>query len=49
MDTNEGAGGSYVVDAKTGERVLVERTRDAEQAPKPAPEKVQKPIKYKDF
>jgi len=48
MDTNEGAGGSYLIDHKTGERVLVERTDHKVKAPVSAPEKVQKPIKHKD-
>lgn len=45
MDTNDGAGGSFVIDEKTGERVLVERTKEkAEPAQAPA----HKPKKSKE-
>jgi hypothetical protein len=33
MDENEGKGGLYEVDPKTGKRRLVERTSEAEAAP----------------
>lgn len=32
-DKFEGQGGSYVIDPKTGERKLVERTAEPEQTP----------------
>lgn len=32
VDTNEGMGGSYVVDPETGQRVLQQRTLTTEQA-----------------
>lgn len=34
-DPNAGHGGSYVLDPKTGERTLVERTQDPADAPAP--------------
>lgn len=48
MNNNDGAGGSYVVDPKTGERVLVERTDHEIKAPVIVPQKAQKQSKYKD-
>jgi hypothetical protein len=51
MDNHEGAGGSYVVDPKTGIRTLVERTKDAADKavsePKPKPEP-KKPVKFEE-
>lgn len=44
MDEFTGVGGSYVVDPKTGERKLVERT--SETQPKPVP--VEAPILKED-
>jgi len=51
MDNNAGAGGSYLIDPDTGERVLVERTKDAkekaDEAPVPKPEP-KKTVKFKE-
>ena len=38
IDENEGLGGSYTLNPKTGKRTLVERTKPAEQTDKPADE-----------
>lgn len=38
MDENEGKGGSYVIDPKTGLRRLVERTEELPQTGMPADE-----------
>ena len=45
---NNGVGGSYLIDEKTGEPVLVERTKDAETLQEPAPAKAQKSTKDKE-
>lgn len=37
MDMNHGVGGSYVIDPKSGERKLIERTKETDGAPVPAP------------
>ena len=39
MDEFEGIGGSYIVDPKTGERTLVERTQENQPPAEQAPEK----------
>lgn len=45
METNDGAGGSYVIDEKTGARTLVERTKEKAE---PAPVQAHKPKKSKE-
>ena len=42
-DTNEGMGGSYTLDPKTGKRTLVERTHDP-LLPSPAPKDTAPPV-----
>ena len=50
MDTDEGVGGSYIRDPKTGERKLVERTKDAAEKAEfvPNPKPVPKPVKIEE-
>lgn len=38
IDANEGHGGSYIIDPKTGVRKLVERTSEQQPEAEPVPE-----------